>query len=279
MRPARRDPVDARHATPARPRREAICARRRRAAAASPGRAPPCTLRAMRARPPRAPARRPPARSTGLLPSRSMRALPLAALAAATWVAFSGVLRNGSILLDDPLYVFENPHVAGGFTAANARWFLTEPHSGNWHPLTSWSHLLDVRMFGLDPAGHHATSLVLHVVNALLLLLVLARLSGAWWRSALVAGLFALHPLRVESVAWISERKDVLSGLFFLLTLAAYVGYVRKPGFWRYGLTALLLALGLMARPMLVTLPFGRLLLYWWPLNRCRPGLSGPRPV
>src|SRR5258706_11982199 len=122
MRPARRGPADARHATPARPRREAICARggvapRR----ASPGRAPPCTLRAMRARPPRAPARRPPARSTGLLPSRSMRALTLAALAAATWVAFSGVLRNGSILLDDPLYVFENPHVAGGVTAAHPR--------------------------------------------------------------------------------------------------------------------------------------------------------------
>src|SRR5258706_10268080 len=275
MRPARRDPVDARHATPARPRQEAIGARRRRAADASPGRAPPCPLRAMRGRPPRAPARRPPARSTGLLPSRSMRALPLAALAAATWVAFSGVLRNGSILLDDPLYVFENPHVAGGFTAANARWFLTEPHSGNWHPLTSWSHLLDVRMFGLDPAGHHATSLVLHVVNALLLLLVLARLSGAWWRSALVAGLFALHPLRVESVAWISERKDVLSGLFFLLTLAAYRRWVERPDRARYAWVIAALALGLMSKPMLVTLPCVLVLLDVWPLGR----LAGAQAV
>jgi tetratricopeptide (TPR) repeat protein len=204
--------------------------------------------------------------------------LTLAALATATWAAFAGVLGNGSILLDDPLYVFENPHVVGGFTAANARWFLTEPHSGNWHPLTSWSHLLDVQLFGLDPGAHHAVSLALHVVNALLLALVLAGLTGAWWRSVLVAGFFALHPLRVESVAWISERKDVLSGFFFLLAIAAYRRWAARPDRARYALVAVTLAAGLMSKPMLVTLPCVLVLLDIWPLGRLA-GLGPARPA
>ncbi len=229
----------------------------------------------MRARTPRAPARRPPVPVAGPLPSPFVRALTLAALAAATWAAFAGVTGNGSILLDDPLYVFENPHVVGGFTAANARWFLTEPHSGNWHPLTSWSHLLDVQLFGLAAGGPHAVSLALHVINALLLLLVLARLTGAWWRSALVAGFFALHPLRVESVAWISERKDVLSGLFFLLAIAAYRRWTERAGRAHYALVAAALAAGLMSKPMLVTLPCVLVLLDVWPLRR----LAGSGPA
>ena len=200
------------------------------------------------------------------------RALTLALLAAATWAAFAGALRNGSILLDDPLYVFANPIVRGGLTLEGARHFLVEPHSGNWHPLTSWSHMLDVQLFGLEPAGHHATSVVLHVINALLLLLVLHRLTGAWWRSALVAGFFALHPLRVESVAWISERKDVLSGLFFLLTIEAYRRWVERPGPALYALVIASFALGLMSKPMLVTLPCVLVLLDVWPLSRLAAG-------
>ena len=226
----------------------------------------------MRADKRRGPAPRRSARAPGALPSPPVRALTLAVLAAATWMAFAGVLRNGSILLDDPLYVFENPHVNRGLSFESARWFLIQPLNGNWHPLTSYSHLLDVQLFGLDPSGHHATSLVLHVVNALLLLLVLSRLTGTWWRSTLVAGFFALHPLRVESVAWISERKDVLSGLCFLLTIEAYRRWVENPNRGRYALVAALLALGLMSKPMLVTLPCVLVLLDVWPLGRLARG-------
>ena len=224
----------------------------------------------------RGPARHPSPTVPRALPTPLVQALTLALLAAATWLAFAGVLKNGSILLDDPLYVFENPHVIRGFTVESARWFLTEPHNGNWHPLTSYSHLLDVQLFGLNPPAHHAVSLVLHVVNALLLLLVLNRLTGAWWRSALVAGFFALHPLRVESVAWISERKDVLSALFFLLAIEAYRRWVERPDRARYALVAALLALGLMSKPMLVTLPCVLVLLDIWPLGRLASSAQAP---
>jgi hypothetical protein len=185
------------------------------------------------------------------------------------------VLRSGWILFDDPEYVSAQPRVAGGLRLDNAIWFLFHPHAANWHPLTSWSHMLDARLFGLRPAGHHATSLFLHVLNAVLLVLVLFRLTGAWWRSLAVAALFALHPLRVESVAWVSERKDVLSGLFFVLALGAYGRWVERPGRLRYAMLMLALALGLMAKPMLVTLPFVLLLLDVWPLGRLAlPGRS-----
>jgi len=202
------------------------------------------------------------------IPERVIRALVLVVLAAAICASFAGVLRSGWILFDDPEYVSAQPRVAGGLRLDNALWFLFHPHAANWHPLTSWSHMLDVQLFGLVPAGHHATSLFLHVLNAVLLALVLFRLTGAWWRSVAVAALFALHPLRVESVAWISERKDVLSGLFFVLTLGAYGRWVERPGRLRYAVLMLALGLGLMAKPMLVTLPFVLLLLDVWPLGR-----------
>ncbi len=211
-------------------------------------------------------------------PSRGRRALILALLAAGTFAAFAGVLRHGWAILDDPQYVTSNPYVNRGLTLEGVRWSLQTPHGGNWHPLTSWSHMLDVQVFGLAPAGHHAVSLLLHVLTAGLLALVLFRLTGAWWRSVLVAGLFALHPLRVESVAWISERKDVLSGLLFVLTIEAYRRWVARPGAARYGLVLAGLALGLMSKPMLVTMPFVLLLLDVWPLGRLKPEGRGPAP-
>ena len=207
--------------------------------------------------------------------SRAGRWLILALLAGATFAAVAGVLRNGWILLDDPLYVYENPHLNRGWTWDGVRWFLHEPHGGNWHPLTSYSHMLDVQLFGLRPAGHHAVSLALHILNALLLVIVLHRLTGAWWRSVLVAGFFALHPLRVESVAWVAERKDVLSGFFFLLTIEAYRRWAARPAPWRYAVVLAAFALGLMSKPMLVTLPFVLVLLDVWPLGRLA-GLPGP---
>jgi protein O-mannosyl-transferase len=210
------------------------------------------------------------------LRSRRIRTLSLALLAAATFAAFAGVLRNGWMLLDDPAYVTENPHVTTGLTLRGLAWFLHEPHGGNWHPLTSLSHMLDVQLFGLAPAGHHAVSLALHLLNVLLLVIVLRRLTGAWWRSLLVGALFGLHPLRVESVAWVAERKDVLSALFFLLTLEAYRRWVARPGVGRYALVVAGLALGLMSKPMLVTLPFVLVLLDVWPLGRLRGGPSAP---
>jgi Tfp pilus assembly protein PilF len=199
--------------------------------------------------------------------------LTLTLLAAATFAAFAGVLRNGWTVMDDPHYVTDNLHVNRGLTLEGVRWFLRMPHGGNWHPLTSWSHMLDVQFFGLAPAGHHAVSLVLHVLTSVLLARVLFRLTAAWWRSLLAAGLFALHPLRVESVAWISERKDVLSGLLFVFVIEAYRRWAARPGAARYGLLLAALALGLMSKPMLVTLPFVLVLLDVWPLGRLKqPG-------
>jgi tetratricopeptide (TPR) repeat protein len=179
---------------------------------------------------------------------------------------------HGFILLDDAGYVRLNLNVVRGLSWEGVKWAFTTGEMSNWHPLTWLSHMLDCSLFGLNPGAHHLVSAAIHALNSVLLFQLGVRLTGATWRSAFVAALFAWHPLHVESVAWISERKDVLSGLFFMLTLLAYVGYLRKPSLWRYGLTALLLALGLMAKPMLVTLPFVMLLLDWWPLNRWRGG-------
>jgi len=209
------------------------------------------------------------------------RWLILALLAAATFAVFAGVLRNGWTLLDDPQYVLDNPHVNRGWRLDDALWFLSHSHGGNWHPLTSWSHMLDVQLFGLAPAGPHAVNLTLHVVNAVLLAWVLFRMTGAWWRSLMVAALFAFHPLRVESVAWISERKDVLSGLSFLLTIEAYRRWAVRPDRARHAVLLVAFALGLMSKPMLVTLPFVLVLVDVWPLGRLRgmtrrPGLRAP---
>jgi len=199
-----------------------------------------------------------------------------ALLAAVTAAAFAPVLGSQFILCDDPMYVTDNPRVLGGLSLDNVVWAFGAGAASNWHPLTWLSHMLDVQLFGLTPGWHHLTSLLLHVANTLLLFRLLENLTGAPWRSAMVAALFGAHPLHVESVAWVAERKDVLSTLFFLLTLMAYVRYVR--GAKRdYLLSLGLFTLGLMSKPMLVTLPFVLMLLDYWPLGRLgfepQPGL------
>jgi len=174
-------------------------------------------------------------------------------------------------MLDDELYVTANARVQQGLTPENIRWAFTTTEAANWHPLTWLSHMLDVQLFGLDAGKHHFASLLLHLLNVVLLFILLFRWTGALWRSAFVAALFALHPLHVESVAWIAERKDVLSTLFWLLTLGAWLEYVRSKKPALYALALFLFALGLMAKPMLVTLPFTLLLLDFWPLRRLAP--------
>ena len=172
--------------------------------------------------------------------------------------------------LDDTAYVIENEHVARGLTASGLVWAVTAVDTGvgNWHPVTWVSHMLDVELFGMRPGAHHMVSVVLHAVNTLALFLLLGRMTGHVWRSACVAALFAIHPLHVESVAWIAERKDVLSTLFWLLATWAYIRYASSPTRLRFALVVVLFALGLMSKPMVVTLPFTLLLLDWWPLNR-----------
>jgi tetratricopeptide (TPR) repeat protein len=199
------------------------------------------------------------------------------ALAAITFGVFGQTLNHEFVNFDDNDYVYENPVVAQGLTFRGIVWAFTHVHSANWHPLTWLSHMLDCQLYGLHPGGHHLTNVLLHTATVIVLFLVLRQMTGALWRSACVAALFAIHPLRVESVAWVAERKDVLSGLFFMLTIGAYVRYARRP--WslaRYGLVMLLFAMGLMCKPMLVTLPVVLLLLDYWPLQRAGPGkLSG----
>jgi tetratricopeptide (TPR) repeat protein len=178
----------------------------------------------------------------------------------------------GFITGDDMGYVMENPHIQQGLTPSSMRWALTANVEANWHPLTLLSLQLDSEVHGLSPFGYHLTNVLLHTANTLLLFWTLCSMTGALWRSAAVAALFALHPLHVESVAWVSERKDVLSTFFWILTLAAYVHYVRAPQIGRYLLVLLSFALGLTAKPMLVTLPCVLLLLDYWPLLRWRRG-------
>ena len=191
-------------------------------------------------------------------------------LAVGTLAIYSPAARNPFMHVDDQNYVTENSHVQAGLTWKTFTWALTATAAQNWHPLTWLSHALDCQLYGLNPAGHHSTSLLLHALNVVLLFLLLLRVTGAKGRSLLVAGLFALHPLNVESVAWIAERKTVLSTLFFLLTLGAYGWYARKPDVKRYLAVAALFALGLTAKPMVITLPFVLLLVDFWPLERIR---------
>jgi tetratricopeptide (TPR) repeat protein len=191
-----------------------------------------------------------------------------AALVILTIAAYSSVGSLGFVTLDDPNYIMDNPKVSHGLTWSGVEWAFTTGHASNWHPLTWLSHMLDVELFGVNPGPHHLVNLFFHVINTLLLFVLLQRSTGATGRSALVAVLFALHPLHVESIAWISERKDVLSTLFFMLTIWAYIAYTSKPLLRRYIMVFVLLALGLMAKPMLVTLPFVLLLLDIWPLKR-----------
>jgi tetratricopeptide (TPR) repeat protein len=194
-----------------------------------------------------------------------------AVLGVVTCAVFSPALANQFVNFDDYTYVYRNEHVLHGLSAENVRWAFTTYQAANWHPLTWLSLQLDASLWDAGPMGFHGTSVFLHGLNAALLFLALQALTGAYWRSAVVALLFALHPLRVESVAWISERKDVLSTCFGLLALLAYAGYARVPNAMRYLTVFVALALSLLCKPMLVTLPFLLLLLDWWPLAR---GLS-----
>jgi len=172
------------------------------------------------------------------------------------------------ISLDDELHIINNPHVRAGITVQGIKWALTTFYAGNWQPLTWISHMLDCQLYALNPMGHHWTSLQLHLANTLLLLFLLQQMTGAFWRSTFVAALFALHPLHVESVAWVAERKDVLSTFFCMLTIMVYYRYVVQKHLLYYLLALLLFAMGLMAKPMLVTLPFVLLLIDFWPLER-----------
>ena len=202
------------------------------------------------------------------LPLRGQKGLAIFLLITVLVLVDAPVKDYPFINYDDTLYVTEAPQVQQGLGWDSVVWSMTTMEAANWHPLTWLSHMLDVQLFGLNPAGHHLTNLLLHMANVLLLFGVLQHMTGAVWRSALVAALFALHPLNVESVAWVAERKNVLSTLFWLLTMAAYMGYVRKPHWGRYlGMTGIFV-LGLMAKPMLVTLPCVLLLLDYWPLGR-----------
>jgi tetratricopeptide (TPR) repeat protein len=221
-------------------------------------------------------------------------------LALITVAVYLPVIEQGFVAFDDNYYLTANPTVQAGLTWEGARWAFTRAHAANWHPVTWLSHMLDCQIYGLKPAGHHVTSLLFHTANTLLLFGLLKRLTGAFWRSALVAALFALHPLHVESVAWVAERKDVLSTFFFMLTLGAYARYAigirramglnAEPSCMQsatrntqhairyYVLALFFFALGLMSKPMLVTVPFILLLLDYWPLQRCGPAPCNLKP-
>ena len=189
-------------------------------------------------------------------------------LVAVTWAVFGQTFAHDFVNFDDHVYVYDNPLVMRGLSTEGIIAAFTHTHARNWHPLTTLSHMLDCQLYGLNAGNHHITNVILHTIAVLLLFLVLKPMTGALWQSAFVATLFAIHPLHVESVAWIAERKDVLSAVFFMLTLAAYTRYARAPSSTRYLLVTLLFTFGLMSKPMLVTLPFLLLLLDYWPLGR-----------
>jgi tetratricopeptide (TPR) repeat protein len=197
-----------------------------------------------------------------------------AGLLAVVLVAFLQTGRFGFVNYDDGSYVFENPHIFAGLSGHGILWAFTHIHSQNWHPLTSLSHMLDCQLFGLNAGHHHLSSVLLHAGAVLLLFEFLRRTTAALWPSAVTAAIFAIHPLRVESVAWIAERKDVLSGFFFMLTLLSYASYVEKRNWRRLLVVAICLSLGLMSKPMLVTTPLVLLLLDYWPIARIQPFLT-----
>lgn len=201
-------------------------------------------------------------------------------LVAITWAVFGQTVGHQFINYDDPLYVLDNAHVRAGLTWRGIAWAFTHVHSQNWHPLTTISHMLDCQLFGVNPRAHHLVNVFFHSIAAVLLFILLAQTTGGpsraggIWRSGFVAAVFAIHPLRVESVAWIAERKDVLSGVFFMLTLIAYAAYTRKQSIGRYLAMSILFACGLMSKPMLITTPIVLLLLDYWPLNRSQRSAS-----
>jgi protein O-mannosyl-transferase len=197
-----------------------------------------------------------------------LAAAAAAGLAVATVLAYWGVWRHGFVVTDDPAYVFDQPMVQDGLTSAGIRWAFTTMTAANYHPLTWLSYMLDCQLFGVNAAAHHTINLILHIANTILLLVVFTRMTGDVGKSTFVAGVFALHPLHVESVAWIAERKDLLSTFFGLLAILAHAAYARNSTAGRYLAVAAFLTLGLLTKPMLVTLPFVLLLLDIWPLGR-----------
>ena len=208
---------------------------------------------------------------------RSGRAIAVAiAIILSNALIYAPVRQFAFVNSDDPVYVTANAQVLGGLNWANVEWAFAEAKVPYWHPLTFLSHMLDVELYGTNAGGHHVTSVILHIACSVMLFGLLLQMTGAMWRSAVVAALFSLHPLRVESVAWIAERKDVLSTFFWIATTWAYLLYVRRPGFKRYSALVFLFALGLSAKPMIVTLPFVLLLLDYWPLERI--GFSDASP-
>ena len=196
-----------------------------------------------------------------------------------TVLAFWQVARSEFINFDDNVYVTENSHVLQGITRGSITWAFTTGHASNWHPLTWISHMVDVQVFGLRPTWHHLMNLLFHIANTVLLFFILHRMTKALWQSAFVAALFALHPLHVESVAWVAERKDVLSTFFWIIAIGAYASYVERPGLKRYLVVCGSFIFGLLAKPMLVTLPFVLLLLDYWPLGRLERNPAGEDPA
>ncbi|HPO15945.1 MAG TPA: tetratricopeptide repeat protein [Candidatus Hydrogenedentes bacterium] len=204
----------------------------------------------------------------GFMNEQLQKILIIVGLVLAIGFVFGPVVWNEFLHYDDYAYVVDNPHVKAGFTWDTLTWALTSVDEGLWAPLTRLSHMLDVQIFGLHPGGHHFTNLVLHMVNSVLLFLFLTRITGMTVPSALAAAFFALHPLRVEPVAWVASRKDVLSGSFVLLTLLAYQGYVKRPTAWKNALVTLCCLCAMTSKPAAVTLPFGLMLLDYWPYQR-----------
>jgi tetratricopeptide (TPR) repeat protein len=202
------------------------------------------------------------------IPAKYRTILMCTALAIVTIAAFWQVPFYEFIDFDDNVYVTANPHIQKGLNWQSVVWAFRTPYAAFWHPMTMLSYMLDYQLFGLNAFGYHLTNVLLHIANTLLLFIILNEMTGALWKSAFVAAAFALHSLHVESVAWVSERKDVLSTLFWMLTMLAYMRYARRPSVSRYLLTLGVFALGLMAKPMLVTLPFVLLLVDYWPLER-----------
>ena len=198
-------------------------------------------------------------------------------LVVSIFLPYRQILRYDFVAFDDDTRVTKNPYVQAGLTSESIAWSFsfTEKNRTYWHPLTWISHILDCQLFELNPGMHHLTSLIIHMANSVLLFLVLAKMTGSVWRSVFVSALFALHPINVDSVAWVAERKNVLSTFFWMLTMLTYAFYTERPGLLRYLMTFLAYALGLLAKPMLVTLPFVLLLLDYWPLGRLRhPGIA-----
>jgi hypothetical protein len=200
--------------------------------------------------------------------SRLRVILICAVLVVVVFGAYEPVWRNEFVNYDDDVYVTDNPWVKGGLTGESVKWAFTTTRASNWHPLTWLSHMLDCELFGVVAVWHHLMNLFFHMAGSLLLFWVLHRSTGSVWASGFVAAVFAVHPVHVESVAWVAERKDVLSGFFWMLTMAAYVRCAERPGEWRYLLVVLAFCLSLLSKPMVVTLPFVLLLLDYWPLGR-----------